>query len=236
MFENAFTKETLQKTWEIFQTEFPLAIWETVYVTFLSTLFAFLIGLPIGVLLACGEKKGILPLPKWLYVTLNLIVNVLRSVPFLILMIIVLPLSFVVIGTTVGTEAFVIPLVVAAFPFSARLVESSLRKVDTGVVEAAQSMGASPFKIIVKVLLPESVPSLIEDATLAFTTILGYSAMSGSIGGGGLGKIAYQYGYYRYIVPVMLLAVVFLILIVQILQTLGTHISKKADKRLKRDR
>ena len=169
MFENSFTKETLQKTLEIFKTEFPLAIWETVYVTLLSTLFAFLIGLPIGVLLACGEKKGVLPLPKWLYVTLNLIVNVLRSVPFLILMILVLPLSYVVIGTTVGTEAFVIPLVIAAFPFSARLVESSLRKVDSGVVEAAQSMGASPFKIIVKVLLPESVPSLIEDV---FTTSL----------------------------------------------------------------
>ena len=163
-----------------------------------------------------------------------MIINLLRSVPFLILMIMVFPLTRLIVGTAVGTTASIVPLVIAAFPFIARLVESSLREVNPNIIEAAQSMGASPFQIIVKVMIPESVPSLISNATIAITTILGYSAMSGIIGGGGLGKIAINYGYYRYKYLVMLIAVVLLIVLVQIFQSVGTHLAVKSDKRLKR--
>lgn len=153
------------------------AIWETIYVTVLSTLFAYIIGLPLGVLVVVGEKNGILPLPKPLMNVLNVIINLLRSVPFLILMVLVIPLSRVVLGTSIGTVATIIPLIVAAFPFVARLVEASLREIDKGVVEAAQAMGCSPFQIIWKVMLPESLPSLITGFTTAFITILSYGAM-----------------------------------------------------------
>ena len=156
------------------------------------------LGLPLGVLLVAGDKDGILPLPGWLMHILNIVINILRSVPFLILMICVFPLTRAIVGTTVGTKATIVPLVVAAFPFVARLVETSLRELDEGVVEAAQSMGATPFQIITKVMIPECLPGLISSMTTALTTILGYSAMSGVIGGGGLGKIALSYGYYRY--------------------------------------
>ena len=165
---------------------------------------------------------------------LNVIINLLRSIPFLILMIMVFPLSRLIIGTTVGTTATIVPLVVAAFPFVARLVESSLREVDPNIIEAAQSMGATPMQIICKVMIPESVPSLLQNFTIALTTILGYSAMSGIIGGGGLGKIAIDYGYYRYKYLVMFAAVVLLIILVQIFQSVGTRLSAKSDKRLKK--
>ncbi len=233
MLDRLFTPETLQEAWMVLKTQIPLAIWETVYVTVLSTAFAIVLGLPLGVLLVAGEKNGVLPLPKGLMHVLNVVINLLRSVPFLILMIMVFPLTRLIVGTTVGTVASIVPLVIAAFPFVARLVESSLREVNPNIIEAAQSMGASPMQIICKVMIPESVPSLISNATIAITTILGYSAMSGIIGGGGLGKIAINYGYYRYKFLVMLIAVILLILLVQIFQSVGTKIAIRSDKRLK---
>ncbi len=233
MFSNLFSPETLAETWEVVKTQFPLVTWETVYVTIVATAFAIIIGLPLGVLLVVGEKEGVFPLPSWLMSVLNLIINLLRSVPFLILMILVFPLTRLIVGTVVGTVASIVPLVIAAFPFVARMAESSLREVDPNIVEMAQSMGASPFQIITKVMIPESVPSLISNATISITTILGYSAMSGIIGGGGLGKIAINYGYYRYQYLIMLLAVILLILLVQIFQTIGTRLAIKTDKRLK---
>ena len=208
MFEKIFSSEAFQEAIEIIQNEFLLAVWETVYVTILATALAIIIGLPLGVLLVAGEKNGVLPLPKGLLHILNIIVNLLRSIPFLILMIMVIPLTRLIVGTTVGTTASIVPLVIASFPFVARLVESSLREVNPNIIEAAQSMGATPFQIIVKVMIPESIPSLISNVTIAITTILGYSAMSGIIGGGGLGKIAINYGYYRYKYLVMLIAVI----------------------------
>lgn len=234
MFAELFSAETLTEAWQIIATQFPIAIWETVYVTILATVFAILLGLPLGVLLVVGEKDGILPLPTWLLRSLNAAINLLRSVPFLILMILVFPLTRLLVGTVVGTTASIVPLVIAAFPFVARLAESSLREVNPNTIEMAESLGASPLQIIVKVLIPESVPSLISNATIAITTILGYSAMSGIIGGGGLGKIAINYGYYRYKYLIMLAAVVLLILLVQVFQTLGTRLAAKSDKRLKK--
>ena len=231
MFEGIFSGEAFQETLAIIQSEFLLATWETVYVTILATAYAIIIGLPLGVLLVVGEKGGVLPLPAPVLSALNVVINLLRSVPFLILMILVFPLTRLIVGTVVGTVASIVPLVIAAAPFVARLVESSLREVNPNIIEAAQSMGATPFQIITKVILPESVPSLISNATIAITTILGYSAMSGIIGGGGLGKIAINYGYYRYKYLVMLIAVVLLILLVQVFQTVGTRLAAKADKR-----
>ena len=233
MLNSFLASETVQNALEILKTQFPLAIWETVYVTILSTFFAILIGLPLGVLLVAGEDGKILRVPRWLLHVLNVIINLLRSVPFLILMIMVFPLTRLIVGTVVGTPATIVPLVIAAFPFIARLVEGSLREINPNIIETAQSMGASPFQIIVKVMIPESVPSLISNATIAVTTVLGYSAMSGIIGGGGLGKIAINYGYYRYQYLVMLFAVIFLIILVQIFQSLGTFLATKCDKRLK---
>ena len=233
MLDSIFASEAVQKALEVLKTEIPLAIWETVYVTVLSTFFSIVIGLPLGVLLVAGEKGKILKIPGGLLHALNVVINLLRSVPFLILMIMVFPLTRLIVGTVVGTPASIVPLVIAAFPFIARLVESSLREVNPNIIEAAQSMGATPFQIIVKVMLPESVPSLISNATIAITTILGYSAMSGIIGGGGLGKIAINYGYYRYQYLSMAFAVIFLVLLVQIFQSVGTHFAASTDKRLK---
>ena len=215
--------------------DYGFAIWETFYVTVLSTAFSLVIGLPLGVLLVAGDKDGILPLPGWLMHLLNIIINILRSVPFLILMICVFPLTRIIVGTTVGTKATTSgTMVVAAFPFVARLVETSLRELDEGVVEAAQSMGATPFQIITKVMIPECLPGLISSMTTALTTILGYSAMSGVIGGGGLGKIALSYGYYRYQTNIMIVCVILLVLLVQIFQTVGTFWATRSDKRLRK--
>ena len=229
-----FSQETLAEAWNIISSEMLFALWETLYITILATLFSIIIGLPLGVILATGDKDGVLPLPKPLMAIINFIVNILRSVPFLILMIMVFPLTRLIVGTTVGTTASIVPLVIAAFPFVARLVEGSLREVNPNIIEAAQSMGASPLQIIVKVMIPESVPSLISNFTIAITTILSYTAMSGIIGGGGLGKIAINYGYYRYKYLVMIVAVVLLIVLVQVFQSVGTHLAIKTDKRLKR--
>lgn len=236
MFSNLFATEAVAEALEIIKSEFLLGIWETFYVTVLSTLFACIIGLPLGVLLVVGDKNGVLPIPKPVMSVLNFIINILRSVPFLILMIMAFPLSRALIGTTIGTKASIVPLVIAAFPFVARLVEGSLREVNPNIIEAAQSMGASPLQIIVKVMIPESVPSLISNVTIAITTILSYSAMSGIIGGGGLGKIAINYGYYRYKYLIMLCAVILLVLMVQVFQSIGTHLAVKSDKRLKNKR
>ena len=233
MISEYLASEPVQEALKVLREQFPLAIWETVYVTVLSTFFATIIGLPLGVLLVAGENNKIIRAPKGLLHALNVIINLLRSVPFLILMIMVFPLTRLIVGTVVGTPASVVPLVIAAFPFIARLVEGSLREINPNIIEAAQSMGASPFQIIVKVMIPESVPSLISNATIAITTVLGYSAMSGIIGGGGLGKIAINYGYYRYKYLIMIFAVIFLIILVQVFQSVGTRLAVKSDKRLR---
>ena len=234
MIDKLLANETVIETIEILQSELPMAIWETFYVTVLATLFSIIIGLPLGVLIVTGEKDGVLPLPKPVLSVINVIINLLRSIPFLILMILVFPFTRLIMGTVVGTAPSIVPLVIAAAPFVARLVESSLREVNPNIIEAAQSMGATPFEIITKVMIPESIPALISNFTIAITTILGYSAMSGIIGGGGLGKIAINYGYYRYKYVVMMVAVIFLIILVQIFQSVGTRLSVKSDKRLKK--
>lgn len=206
-------------------------IWETFYSTVLSTFFAYVIGLPLGIILVTGEPDGVRPLPRALMRVINVIVNLLRSVPFLILMVLVIPLSRVVIGTSVGTVASIIPLVVAAFPFVARLVEASLRESDHGILEAAQAMGCTPMQITFKVILPEALPSLINGFTTAFITILGYGAMSAAIGGGGLGSLAINNGYQRRMYLVLYVSVILLVIMVQIFQSLGTHTANRLDRR-----
>ena len=204
----------------------PMETWDTIYSTVLSTALALVIGLPLGVLLVAGEKGGVLPL-------LNGFINLLRSIPFLILMIMVIPLSRLIVGTSIGTKAAIVPLVIASFPFVARLIETSLREVDGGVIEAAQSMGATPFQIITKVMIPESLPSLVSNITIAATTILGYGAMAGIIGGGGLGKVAINYGYYRFNWILEYFATALLVVLVQVMQSVGTRLAVRCDKRLR---
>ena len=233
MFHELFDGAAWAEALPVIRDQFLTATWETLYVTVLSTFFAILIGLPLGVLLVTGDEKGMHPLPKWVISALNVIINILRSVPFLILMILVFPLTRVIVGTTVGTTATIVPLVIAAFPFIARLAETSLREVNPNSIEMAQSLGASPWQIITKVMIPESVPLLISNATTAITTILGYTAMSGIIGGGGLGKIAINYGYYRYRYVIMFAAVILLVVLVQIFQSAGNKLATLSDKRLK---
>jgi len=203
---------------------------ETLYMTIVSTLLAYVIGLPLGVVMVVTDKDGIYPL-----VTLNkilgVIINLVRSIPFLILLIAVLPFTRFVVGTTIGSTATIVPLVIGAAPFIARLVEASIKEVDKGVIEAAQSMGATSFQIIYKVLIPEAKPSLIVGSAIAITTILSYSAMAGIVGGGGLGDIAIRYGYYRYQNDVMLVTVAVLVLIVQAFQEIGMKLAKINDKR-----
>ncbi|MCI8398697.1 MAG: ABC transporter permease [Oscillibacter sp.] len=207
-------------------------IWETIYAPALATVFAYMIGLPLGIILVTGEEGGIRPLPKALMSILNTIVNLLRSVPFLILMVMVIPLSRLILGTSVGTAATIVPLTVAAAPYIARLVEISLREMDRGVIEAAQAMGCSPWQIVTKVMLPECRPSLINGATNASITILGYGAMAGNIGGSGLGAVALMRGHGRNQVIVMYVAVIILVIMVQIIQSIGTAWSVKSDRRI----
>ena len=232
MIQQLLANETLAEAIEILQGELPLAIWETFYVTVLATFFAVVIGLPFGVLIVTGEKGGVLPLPKPVLSVINVIINLLRSIPFLILMVLVIPLSRIVVGTSVGTVASIIPLVVASFPFVARLVEASLREIDPGVLEAAQAMGCTPMQITFKVILPESLPSLINGFTTAFITILSYGAMSAAIGGGGLGSLAINNGYQRRMTLILYVAVILLIVLVQVFQSLGTHFSVRLDHRI----
>ena len=233
-FSSAFTPEKLSEAWQVITTTFAGSLWETVYATLLSTLFAIIIGLPLGMILVAGEKGGIRPLPGLLMKILNVVINLLRSVPFIILMVMVIPLTRAIIGTSVGTVASIVPLTIAAFPFVARLVESSLREVNPNIIETAQSMGATPLQILLKVMLPESVPSLITNFTLAFTTIMSYTAMSGAVGGGGLGMIAITYGYQCYRYAILYAAVVVLVVVVQVIQSFGTWLATKCDKRLKK--
>lgn len=210
----------------------PFAIWETLYAPFLATIFAYVIGLPLGVLLVTGEKSGIRPLPRGLMGFLNTVINFLRSIPFLILMVIVAPLSRLLLGTSIGTAATIVPLTVAAAPYVARLVESSLREMDRGVIEAAQSMGCSNWQIVFKVMLPECRPSLINGCTNAAITILSYGAMAGAIGGGGLGAIALMRGHSRTQPLVLWVSALLLVLLVQIVQSIGTALCVKTDKRI----
>ena len=206
-------------------------IYETFYMVILSTAFAYLIGVPVGVVLNISSPNGIKP-NRVINLAVGFITNVIRSVPFLILLVAILPFTRLVVGTTIGSTATVVPLVVAAAPFVARLVESSLKEVDSGVIEAAKAMGSSTWQIIWKVLLAEAKPSLLVGSVIAFATILGYSAMAGFVGGGGLGAIAVNYGYYRYKTDVMLITVAILIVIVQVIQELGIHFINKLDKRI----
>lgn len=207
-------------------------IWETLYMVFASSAIAYLIGIPLGIILVVTDKDGIYPLPLF-QKALGLVINLLRSVPFIILLIMVLPLTRKIVGTTLGVKAMVPPLVMSAAPYIARMVESSFKEVDTGVIEAAKSMGASTFQIIWKVLLPEAKPSLFVGAAISVTTILGYSAMAGFTGGSGLGTIAINYGYHRYQTDMMLVTVVILVIIVQIIQEVGMKLAKISDKRIR---
>ena len=205
-------------------------IGETVYMTVVSTLLGYVLGLPAGILLAVTDKDGIRPNAAC-YKVLDVIANIIRSIPFLILLILLIPFTRALIGKSYGSTATIVPLVIAAAPFIARMVESSLKEVDAGVIEAARSMGASDFTIITKVMLVEARTSLITGSTIAIGTILGYSAMAGSVGGGGLGNIAIRYGYYRYETDIMIVTVVLLIILVQIFQTIGMHVASKLDRR-----
>lgn len=205
-------------------------IWETFYMTVLSSVLAYAIGLPLGVILGVTDENGVYPI-KWLNVTLGFIINVFRSIPFLILMVAFLPVAKVIVGTSLGNSAMIVMLVIAAAPYVARMVESSLKELDGGLVEAAKSMGANTFQIIFKVLLPETKPSLIIGAVISTVTILGYSAMAGTIGAGGLGKIAISFGHQRYKDDVIWVCVLLTVIIVQLIQLLGSFIAKKTDKR-----
>ena len=205
-------------------------IQETVYMTLLSTLMGYIIGLPMGVLLAVSDKDGLKP-NRVLYRILDVIAKIVRRIPFLILLILLIPFTRMIVGKSYGSTATVVPLVIAAGPFIARMVESSLKEVDEGVIEAARSMGASNLRIIMKVLLVEARTSLINGATIAVGTILGYSAMAGTIGGGGLGDIAIRYGYHRYQADIMIVTVVLLVILVQIFQMIGTTLANRLDKR-----
>lgn len=207
-------------------------IWETIYIVFLSSALSYVIGIPLGIALVVTDKEGISPVPLFNKV-LGLIINLLRSVPFIILLIMVLPITKFIVGKTIGSNATVVPLIIAAAPYIGRMVESSLKEVDAGVIEAAKSMGASTWQIIVKVLLPEAKPSLLVGAAISVTTILGYSAMAGFTGGGGLGDIAIRYGYHRYQTDMMMVTVVLLVIIVQLIQEVAMRMSRKSDKRIR---
>lgn len=205
-------------------------IGETLLMVFCSTFFGYLFGLPLGVLLCISDEDGIKP-NRTLYRILDIAVNIGRSIPFIILLILIIPFTRLIAGKSYGTFATIVPLTVSAIPFIGRMVESSLKEVDKGVIEAAQSMGASDLQIICRVLLKEARPSLISGATICLGTIIGYSAMAGAVGGGGLGDIAIRYGYYRYQSDIMLITVVIIVLLVQLFQLVGNRLSKELDKR-----
>ena len=207
-------------------------LYETLLMTVASSLFSYVIGIPLGVILVVSDTNGIKPMPV-LNGVLGSVINLIRSVPFMILLIMVIPLTRLMVGTSIGPVAVIPPLVIAAAPYIARMVESSLKEVDAGVIEAAKSMGASNMQIIFKVLLPESKPSLLVGAAISVTTILGYSAMAGFTGGGGLGTIAINYGYYRYQTDIMFITVAILVILVQIIQEIFMRSSKRCDKRVK---
>jgi D-methionine transport system permease protein len=203
---------------------------ETLYMTCVSTIFGYVLGLPLGVLCAVSDKEGIRP-NQPLYRVLDIVINIVRSIPFLILLIVLIPFTRFVVGKSYGSTGTIVPLVISAAPFIARMVESSIKEVDHGVVEAAQSMGASNWTIIRKVLLPESRVSLVTGVTIVFGTVLGYSAMAGTVGGGGLGDIAIRYGYYRYQADIMIVTVILLVALTQIFQFAGMKLASKLDRR-----
>ena len=227
-----FTKVPEQIEFLLDPANIPFAIWETLYAPLIATVFAYVIGLPLGVLLVIGEETGIRPMRKSFMTALNTVINLLRSIPFLILMVLVFPLARLILGTSIGTTATIVPLTVAAAPYVARLVESSLREMDRGVIEAAQSMGCSTWQIVTKVMLPECLPGLINGATNATITILSYGAMAGNIGGGGLGAISLMRGHGRQQRIVLYVAVIILVILVQTIQSIGTALSVKADNRI----
>lgn len=205
-------------------------IWETVYMTFISAFFSYLIGLPLGVILNVTTKDGIRPIP-WLYRIISIAVNIFRSIPFVILMVAMLPVAKFITGTSLGNKAMIVTLIIAAAPYVARMAESSFKEVNSGVIEAAKSMGTSDFGVIVKVLIPEAKPSLIVGSVISLVTILGYSAMAGTIGGGGLGMIAVSFGYQRFNDDIIWVCVLLTIIIVQIIQEVGMLIARRTDKR-----
>ncbi|ETP72460.1 ABC-type metal ion transport system, permease component [Lachnospiraceae bacterium JC7] len=204
--------------------------WSTIYMTLISSAISYLIGIPLGVVLVVTDKDGIAPCSP-VHTVLGFIINIFRSIPFLILLVMVLPLTKFLVGTTLGPKAIIPPLIIASAPYIGRMVESSLKEVSAGVIEAAKSMGASNWQIIYKVLIPEAKPSLLVGAAICITTILSYSAMAGFVGGGGLGAIALNYGYYRYKTDIMMIAVVILVLLVQIIQEIWMRLSRATDKR-----
>ncbi|MDD2959780.1 MAG: ABC transporter permease [Lachnospiraceae bacterium] len=213
---------------------------ESLYMTAVSSLFSYLFGLPLGILLVVSERRGLQPRAKWLQrlnaglnAVIGFLVNIFRSIPFLILLIMMIPVTRKIVGTTLGPTAVIVPLVIAATPYIARMVESSIKEVDDGMIEAAKSMGASTWQIVCKVLIPEAKPSLINGAAISVTTILSYSALAGATGGGGLGDIAIRYGYYRYETGMMMATVVLLVAIVQLIQVAGTRLAKMTDKRIR---
>ena len=221
--------ELLKKHWA--DNVIQLGIWETIYMTGVSTLVAYLIGLPLGIILSVTDKEGIKPI-VWLNKTLSVIVNIFRSIPFIILMVAMLPVAKAIVGTSLGNDAMIVMLVIAAAPYIARMVESSIKEIDKGVIEAAKTMGANTMQIVCKVMLPEAKPSLIVGAGISTVTVLGYSAMAGTIGGTGLGQIAITYGYQRYKDDIIWVCVVLMVIIVQVIQELGMYIAKTVDKRL----
>ncbi len=222
--------EMFHKLWDAGLIQ--LGIWETIYMTFLSTIIAYLFGLPLGVILHITSPGGIHPI-RWLNNTLGFVVNFFRSIPFIILLVALLPVANLIVGTSLGNRAMVVMLVIAAIPYVARMVESSIREVDAGVIEAAHSMGANDFEIVTKVLIPEAKPSLIIGAVISLVTILSYSAMSSVIAGTGLGQIAIIYGHQRSNPDITWVCVFLTVIIVQVIQEAGTFLARKTDKRAK---
>lgn len=208
-----------------------LGVWETIYMTLISTAVAYLIGLPLGLLLFVTDPEGIHPI-GWLNRVVGILVNAFRSIPFIILMVAMLPFAKRIVGTALGNKAMIVTLVIAAAPYVARMVESSIKEVDLGVIEAAKAMGTPTFTIVWKVLIPEAKPALIIGAVISTVTVLGYSAMAGTIGGGGLGKIAITYGYQQWHDDITWICVLLTIIIVQVIQEAGMLVAQKTDKRI----
>lgn len=204
--------------------------WETMGMTAVSTIIAGIIGIPLGIVLVTTSKGHILENAS-INRILGVIVNATRSIPFIILMVAIIPFTRLVVGTSIGTLAACVPLTIAAIPFLARLVETSIREIEFGVIEAAQSMGASPMQIVRKVLLPEALPTIIDNITVLIVNLISYSAMAGAIGGGGLGDIAIRYGYQRFNADVMIATIIILIVLVQIVQSIGEYISRRLNKK-----
>ena len=223
MFSDMFVK-----LWQ--QNLFLLGVWQTIYLTVISTVFAYVLGLPLGLLLCVSDKDGIHPMPV-LNKILSILINAFRSVPFIILMVAMLPVAKLIVGTSLGNKAVIVTLVIAAAPYVARMVESSIKEVDKGVIEAAEAMGTPRFQIITKVLVPEAKPSLITGAVISMVTVLGYSAMAATIGGTGLGQIAIVYGHQRFNQDIIWFAALLCIIIVQVIQEVGMYIVRKTDKR-----